>query len=183
MDRTTGDIALLRYIAVHDSGPLMNPMLVEGQIQGGVVQGIGQALSEAMLYSDQGQVQTGSFMDYAAPYAPGLPALVVDTVSTPSASNPLGVRGIGEAPSVAAPAAIANAVHDALASEGVRHIDIPLTPGEGLEGNRAGPPRVRRLMECRAFEWGAARWSGRRGLTQGRRYRPAIARVRESWAC
>ena len=141
VDRTTGDIALLRYIAVHDSGPLMNPMLVEGQIQGGVVQGIGQALSEAMLYSDQGQVQTGSFMDYAAPYAPGLPALVVDTVSTPSASNPLGVRGIGEAPSVAAPAAIANAVHDALASEGVRHIDIPLTPEKvwrAIERGRRG---------------------------------------------
>lgn len=128
VDRTTGDTALLRYAAVHDSGPLMNPMLAEGQIHGGVVQGIGQALSEAMLYDESGQVRTGSFMDYAVPYAAALPPIVVDTVSTPSTSNPLGVRGIGEAPAVAAPAAIANAVHDALAGEGVGNIGLPLTP-------------------------------------------------------
>jgi carbon-monoxide dehydrogenase large subunit len=128
VDRTTGDVALLRYVAVHDSGPLMNPMLAEGQIHGGVVQGIGQALSEAMLYDEGGQVRTGSFMDYAVPYAAGLPPIVVDTVSTPSSSNPLGVRGIGEAPAVAAPAAVANAVHDALVGEGVGSIGLPLTP-------------------------------------------------------
>ena len=124
----TGAVAIVRYVAVHDCGRIINPLLVQGQVHGGIVQGIGQALCEGMVYSPEGQPLTGSLLDYALPRAAGLPALCTDTVETPSPMNPLGSKGVGELPTVAAPAAVANAVLDALAGCGVRHIDTPLTP-------------------------------------------------------
>jgi carbon-monoxide dehydrogenase large subunit len=128
VDPDTGEVAIVRYVAVHDCGRIINPLLVRGQVHGGIVQGIGQALWEGMLYSPEGQPLTGSLLDYALPRAVGLPELSTDTVETPSPMNPLGIKGVGELPTVAAPAAVANAVLDALAGCGVRHIDTPLTP-------------------------------------------------------
>jgi carbon-monoxide dehydrogenase large subunit len=128
VDPDTGEVAIVRYVAVHDCGRIINPLLVRGQVHGGIVQGIGQALCEGMLYSPEGQPLTASLLDYALPRAVGLPELSTDTVETPSPMNPLGIKGVGELPTVAAPAAVANAVLDALAGYGVRHIDTPLTP-------------------------------------------------------
>jgi carbon-monoxide dehydrogenase large subunit len=121
----TGDVKIERYVAVHDCGPMINPKIVRGQIQGGITQGIGQALSEAMVYDDQGQPLTGSFMTYGLPNAEGTPDFILENTETSSPTNPLGIKGIGETPTVAAPVAVANAVMDAL---GIRHIDMPLTP-------------------------------------------------------
>jgi aerobic carbon-monoxide dehydrogenase large subunit len=123
-----GAIKVLKYVAVHDAGRIINPMLAEGQVQGGVVQGIGQALLEGMVYSPEGQPLTGSLMDYALPRASNMPELVLDTMETLSPINPLGSKGIGELPTLATPVAVVNAVMDALSRAGVRHIDTPLTP-------------------------------------------------------
>jgi len=101
--------------------------LVEGQILGGIAQGIGQALSEGMVYSEEGQPLTGSLLDYAIPKAADLPELILDTLETPSPTNPLGAKGIGSVSTVPPPAALANAVVDALSHCGVRHLDTPLT--------------------------------------------------------
>jgi len=128
VDRETGAITLLRYVAVHDCGRIINPKLVEGQMHGGIAQGIGQALTEGIVYSPEGQLLTGSLLDYAIPTAATVPQLILETMETPSPTNPLGVKGIGELPTVAAPAAVTNAVLDALSRLGVRHIDTPLTP-------------------------------------------------------
>ena len=127
VDRATGEVNIVRYVAVHDCGHIINPLLVQGQVHGGIVQGIGQALWEGMVYSPDGQPLTGSLLDYALPVAAGLPEMVTDTIETPSPMNPLGIKGVGELPTVAAPAAVANAVLDALSGFGVRHIDTPLT--------------------------------------------------------
>jgi carbon-monoxide dehydrogenase large subunit len=124
----TGAIRLLHYVAVHDAGRIVNPLLAAGQVQGSVVQGIGQALLENMVYSPEGQPLTGSLLDYAVPRATHVPALTLDTLETLSPLTPLGVKGIGELPTLAAPAAVANAVMDALSHRGIRHIDTPLTP-------------------------------------------------------
>ena len=124
----TGAIRLLHYVAVHDAGRIVNPLLAAGQVHGSVVQGIGQALLEGMVYSPEGQPLTGSLLDYAIPRASQLPALTLDTLETLSPLTPLGVKGIGELPTLAAPAAVANAVMDALSYRGIRHIDTPLTP-------------------------------------------------------
>ena len=124
----TGAVKILNYVAVHDAGRIINPMLAEGQVQGAVAQGIGQALWEGMTYSPEGQPLTATLMDYALPHAQNMPDMTLETVETPSPLNPLGSKGIGELPTVAAPVAVANAVMDALAGVGVRHIDTPLTP-------------------------------------------------------
>ena len=118
----------MNYVAVTDCGRIINPMLVEGQVHGAIVQGIGQALWEGMEYTEHGQPLTGSLMDYAVPMAGALPEMTTDTVETPSPMNALGIKGVGELPTVAAPAAVANAVLDALSGYDVRHIDTPLTP-------------------------------------------------------
>ncbi len=128
VDRETGDVRIVRYVAVNDCGRILNPLLVDGQMHGGIAQGIGQALIEDMAYSQDGQPVTGSLLDYALPVAEGMPDMVLETMETPSPTNPLGVKGVGELPTVAAPAAVANAVMDALRSAGVRHVDTPLTP-------------------------------------------------------
>ncbi|MBI3328192.1 MAG: molybdopterin-dependent oxidoreductase, partial [Nitrospinae bacterium] len=125
--RETGEVKILRYAGVHDCGRLINPKLVEGQIHGGIAQGIGQALTEGIVYSQEGQPLTGSLLDYALPRAQDVPDLILDTMETPSPTNPLGAKGIGSVSTVPSPAAVANGVLDALSSFGVRHIDAPLT--------------------------------------------------------
>lgn len=128
VSRETGEVTILHYVAVHDCGRIINPLVVDGQMHGGIVQGIGQALTEGMVYTADGQPVTGSLLDYAVPKAIAVPSMILATMQTPSPTNPLGARGIGELPTVAAPVAVANAVLDALARVGVRHIDTPLTP-------------------------------------------------------
>jgi carbon-monoxide dehydrogenase large subunit len=127
VDRETGAVTFLRYAAVHDCGRIINPKLVEGQMYGGLAQGLGQALLEGMVYTPEGQPLTGSLLDYALPRAGALPQVIFETMETPSPTNPLGVKGIGELPTVATPVAVTNAIMDALSSVGVRHIDTPLT--------------------------------------------------------
>jgi carbon-monoxide dehydrogenase large subunit len=127
VDRETGAVTFLRYAAVHDCGRIINPKLVEGQMYGGMAQGLGQALLEGMVYTPEGQPLTGSLLDYAIPRAGALPQVILETMETPSPTNPLGVKGIGELPTVATPVAVTNAIMDALSSVGVRHIDTPLT--------------------------------------------------------
>jgi carbon-monoxide dehydrogenase large subunit len=112
---------------VDDCGPLINPMLVAGQVHGGVAQGIGQALMEQAVYDESGQLISGSLMDYALPVAADLPDFQTDHTYTPTESNPWGVKGIGEAGTIAASGAVVNSVVDALSHLGVTHLDMPLT--------------------------------------------------------
>ncbi len=127
VSRETGQVTILRYVGVHDCGRIINPRLVEGQIMGGIAQGLGQALTEDVVYSPAGQPLTGSLLDYALPKAHDIPPLILETVEVPSPTNPLGAKGIGSVSTVPAPAAVANAVLDALTGFGVRHLDTPLT--------------------------------------------------------
>jgi len=127
IDESTGEVDLLRYIAVDDVGKKINPLIVDGQLHGGIAQGVGQALWEAAIYSDDGTLQSGSMLDYALPRAEWLPAFELDETVTPSPVNPLGVKGVGEAGAIASTAAVANAVNDALAPFGIRHLDMPLS--------------------------------------------------------
>ena len=124
----TWEVSILRYVAVDDVGKVINPMIVEGQIQGGVVQGVGQALTEIGVYSDDGQLLSGTLLEYAVPRADLLPGIEVDRIETPSPHNPLGVKGAGEMGTIAATPVVANAVMDALAPLGVTHLELPLTP-------------------------------------------------------
>jgi carbon-monoxide dehydrogenase large subunit len=128
VDRETGRVDLLRYVAVDDCGPQINPMIVEGQIHGGVVQGVGQALWEGAVYDENGQLVTGSLLDYALPRANILPDIDVLSTVTRSPHHPLGVKGIGEAGTIASTAAVYNAVIDALEPFGVHNLTMPLTP-------------------------------------------------------
>lgn len=129
VDPETGEVRILTYVAVDDCGRILNPYLVDAQVQGGLAQGIGQALYEEVLYNeDSGQLLTSTLMDYSLPRADQVPVFVTDTVETPSPHNPLGAKGVGEAGCIAAPPAIVNAVLDALAPLGIITIDMPLTP-------------------------------------------------------
>ena len=129
VDPDTGVVEVIRYAVCDDMGRTINPMIVRGQAQGGVAQGIGQALFERTSYDpDSGQLLAGSFMDYALPRATDLPDIEVDLLEVPCLSNPLGVKGAGEAGAVGSPPAVMNAVLDALASRGVTHLDMPATP-------------------------------------------------------
>jgi carbon-monoxide dehydrogenase large subunit len=128
IDRDTGEIKFLRYVAVDDCGKVVNPLLVEGQVHGGIVQAMGQAMYEEVIYDDQGQLVTGTLMDYAVPKAAMSPRFELDRTETPSPVNPLGVKGVGEAGTIGATPAIVNAIVDALAPFGVRHIDMPIKP-------------------------------------------------------
>ena len=128
VDRDTGHVKIVKYVGVHDCGRIINPMIVEGQVHGAIAPGIGQALTEGMAFTSEGQPLTGSLLDYAVPMAANTPVFETDTVETPSPLTPTGAKGVGELPTVAAPAAVANAVMDALSKVGVRHIDTPLTP-------------------------------------------------------
>ena len=127
VSRSTGTIKIKRYVGVHDAGKIINPMLAEGQVHGAVAQGIGQALLEGMAYDHYGQPLSGSLMDYALPRADNTPNFTFETLETPSPVTTLGVKGIGELPTLAAPPAVVNAVMDALSQTGVRHIDTPLS--------------------------------------------------------
>jgi carbon-monoxide dehydrogenase large subunit len=143
IDEETGHTDLVRYVAVDDVGKKINPMIVDGQLHGGIAQGVGQALWEETVYGDDGQLLSGSLMDYALPRASWLPAFELDETVTPSPVNPLGVKGVGEAGCIASTAAVANAVIDALSPLGIRHLDMPYTPQkvwgaiQGANGGRA----------------------------------------------
>jgi carbon-monoxide dehydrogenase large subunit len=127
VDADTGTVSLLRYIAVDDVGNVINPMIVDGQVHGGIAQGVAQALWEGAEYDESGQLITGSLMSYGLPKAHQLPFFELDRTVTPSPVNPLGIKGVGEAGTIASPPAVVNAVMDALKPFGVRHIDMPLT--------------------------------------------------------
>jgi carbon-monoxide dehydrogenase large subunit len=129
IDPDTGTVRIVRYTVVDDVGRMVNPMLVKGQIHGGIVQGLGQGLFEDLTYdSATGQLLAGSFMDYAMPRADDVPSFEVDAHEVPTKVNPLGAKGVGEAGTVGALPALVNAVNDALAPLGVRHLDMPVTP-------------------------------------------------------
>lgn len=129
IDRETGDIEFVRYVAVDDCGKVINPLLVDGQVHGGIVQSIGQALFEEVVYNEDGQLITGTLMDYAVPRASDIPKqFELDRTETPSPVNPLGVKGVGEAGTIGATPAIVGAVVDALAPFGVKHLDMPIKP-------------------------------------------------------
>jgi carbon-monoxide dehydrogenase large subunit len=141
----TGRVKVVRYCAVDDCGPAINPMVIDGQIHGGIAHAIGQALYEQIVYDADGQLVTGSFVDYALPTAAELPSFELDRTETPSPVNSLGVKGIGEAGTIAASAAVTNAVIDALRPLGVTYMDMPLTPMrvwqaiEEAKGRGSGP--------------------------------------------
>ncbi len=129
VDPDTGAVDMRKYIAVDDCGNVINPMIVDGQIVGGIVQGIAQALFEEVVYDDEsGQMRTGTLTDYMVPTANEIPEMVLERTVTPSPSNELGVKGIGEAGTIAASAAVINAICDALAPFGIKHVDMPASP-------------------------------------------------------
>jgi carbon-monoxide dehydrogenase large subunit len=128
VDRDTGQVQITKYTAVDDCGPLINPLIVEGQVQGGIAHSIGQVLFEQTIYDENGQLLTGEFMDYALPRATDIPDYILGHTVTPSPVNPLGIKGVGEAGTIGATPAIANAVLDALAPLGITHLDLPMTP-------------------------------------------------------
>ncbi|HET9488589.1 MAG TPA: xanthine dehydrogenase family protein molybdopterin-binding subunit [Methylomirabilota bacterium] len=141
VDAETGAVRILRYVAVDDCGVVINPMIVEGQVHGGIAHGVGNALLEEVVYDGAGQLATGSLMDYALPRADQVPRLEVHHVVTPSPLNPLGVKGAGEGGTLPAPAAIANAVADALRPLGVAVTEIPLTSRQMWQCLRAARAR------------------------------------------
>ncbi|MDP6087981.1 MAG: molybdopterin-dependent oxidoreductase, partial [Nitrospinota bacterium] len=146
VDPKTGAVTIQKYVAVDDCGKVINPLLVDGQVQGGIVQGVGQALYEEVVYDENGQLLSGSLMDYGLPKAEDLPRLDLDRTETPTPVNPLGAKGVGEAGTIGSIPAVVNAVIDALAPFGVTHIDMPLKPekiwrlcqGRKVSGGSAG---------------------------------------------
>ena len=137
VDPETGVIEVVKYSCVNDFGTVINPMIVEGQLHGGVVQGIGQALMEMTAYDSEGQLLTGSYMDYALPRAVDAPMFDVADHPVPAKTNPLGVKGCGEAGCAGSLTSIMNAVVDALSEYGIRHIDMPATPYKVWQAIRA----------------------------------------------
>jgi carbon-monoxide dehydrogenase large subunit len=140
VDVETGELRLLRYAAVHDCGRPLNPMVVEGQLHGGIVQGIGAALAEELIYNDAGQLVTGSLMEYGVPRADQVPPLEVIALDFPSTRNELGVKGVGESGIISPVPAIANAVEDALADRGVEITRVPLTTASVWDAIRCAQP-------------------------------------------
>jgi len=140
VDADTGQVDILRYVAVDDVGRVINPLIVGGQFHGGIVQGVGQAMWEGAIYDENGQLVTGSMMDYALPRADHFPPFELDSTETPSPTNPLGVKGAGEAGTIASAPAVVNAVLDALKPLGVTDLDMPMTPyrvWSAIHGNGA----------------------------------------------
>jgi carbon-monoxide dehydrogenase large subunit len=127
VDPETAEITILRYAVLHDCGNLINPMIVEGQIHGGVAQGVGGALYERMAYDDSGQLLNASFMDFLMPYASEVPHIETDHLETPSPLNPLGIKGAGEAGTIPVTATIASAISDA---EGFAIRSMPISPDD-----------------------------------------------------
>jgi carbon-monoxide dehydrogenase large subunit len=146
VDVETGKVEIVRWVAVDDCGPAINPMIIDGQVHGGITHGIGQALFEQIVYDEAGQLVTSTFVDYALPTAAELPSFETDRTETPSPVNQLGVKGVGEAGTIAATPAVVNAVVDALRPLGIDYIDMPLTPMrvweaiQGAQGQGSGPP-------------------------------------------
>jgi aerobic carbon-monoxide dehydrogenase large subunit len=128
VDPETGYVDLLRYIAVDDCGNVINPMIVAGQIHGGIAQGLGQAMLEEAIYDEDGNLLTASLVDYPIPTASDVPTLELGWTTTPTDVNPLGVKGVGEAGTIGSAQTIVNAVVDALTPLGVKHVDMPLRP-------------------------------------------------------
>jgi len=143
VDPDTAGITIVKYVTVHDAGTIINPMIAEGQIYGGALHGLGGALYEELAYSEDGQLLTGTFMDYLVPTASEAPVIEIAHVESPSPLTPLGSKGLGESSSMTVPAVIANAVSDALAPLGVRITELPMTPSrlwELIQAARAGAP-------------------------------------------
>jgi carbon-monoxide dehydrogenase large subunit len=140
IDRDTGALHILRYVAVHDCGRVINPKLLEGQVYGAIAQGLGPALGEMMYYSPEGQPLTGSLLDYALPHARDILPIRTATLETASPTNPLGLKGVGELPTVACTVAVVNAAVDALAGTTVRHLDAPLTAEKLWRAVQGRPP-------------------------------------------
>jgi carbon-monoxide dehydrogenase large subunit len=141
IDRDTGEPRLIKLVAVDDAGNLINPLIVEGQIHGGLAQGIGQALIEEVVYNSDGQLVTGSFMDYAIPRSTDFPRFELDATYTPTPVNPLGAKGVGEAGTLGSTPSIVCAAVDALSEFGVKHIDMMLRPEKLwriIQGQNAG---------------------------------------------
>jgi carbon-monoxide dehydrogenase large subunit len=128
IDRDTGRVQVRDFVSVDDCGVRISPTLVAGQVHGGLAQGIAQALMEEVVYGADGQLITGSLMDYAVPHPEDLPSFRTDQTVTPTPFNPMGAKGIGEAATIGSTPAVANAVVDALRSFGVKHLDMPLKP-------------------------------------------------------
>ena len=140
VDPETGATRIDRFTAIVDAGMVVNPRLLAGQMHGGIVHGLGNALMEEALYDEEtGQLLSGTLMDYALPRADDVPALRVETMATPSPNNILGVKGMGELPTNGAPAALGNAILDALRPLGVRHIDMPITAQKVWQATRRRP--------------------------------------------
>jgi carbon-monoxide dehydrogenase large subunit len=142
IDPETGVTRVVGFTAVDDVGRVINPMIVEGQVQGGVAQGIGQALLEHAVYDSEGQLLSASYMDYTMPRADDLPNITVGTESTLCTHNPLGAKGVGEVGAIGSPPAVINAVVDALRDYGVRHLDMPASPEKIWSIIQANPPRM-----------------------------------------
>jgi CO/xanthine dehydrogenase Mo-binding subunit len=144
VDAETAMVAIRRYVVVHDCGKVINPLIVDGQIQGGVAHGIGNAFYEQLAYDESGQLLSASFMDYLLPTAAEVPDAELSHLETPSPLNPLGVKGVGEAGCIPTGAAFAQAVEDALSDLGVEILEIPLSPNRLFEiiaaARAAGPP-------------------------------------------
>jgi carbon-monoxide dehydrogenase large subunit len=139
VDRETGEVRIRRYVCVDDVGRVINPMIVEGQVHGGVAQGIAQALFEEAVYDADGNLLTGSFVDYTLPGAADLPTIEADRTETPATSNPLGVKGVGEAGAIASTPAVVNAIVDALRPYGVHDVAMPCTPEHVWRALRSAP--------------------------------------------
>ena len=128
MDTETGAVDLVRYIAVDDCGPVINPVIVDGQVHGGVAQGIAAALYEEATYAEDGTLETSSMVNYLVPSAAEFPSFETDRTVTPSTSNPMGVKGIGEAGTIGSAPAVINAIVDALSHLGVTDVPMPASP-------------------------------------------------------
>ena len=137
IDPETGVLTIERYVTVDDCGPVINPMIVDGQVHGGLVQGLSQALFEGAVYDDDGNLLTGSFMDYALPRADSTPPIEAVLMEVPATSHPHGIRPGGEGGTTPALAVVVNAVVDALSEFGVEHVEMPLTPERVLAAIRA----------------------------------------------
>jgi carbon-monoxide dehydrogenase large subunit len=141
IEAETGRLGIERLVWVDDAGTVINPLLAEGQLHGSLAQGLGQVLLEAIVYDREGQLLTGTLMDYAIPRADEVPHVAIEKTCTPSPLNPLGAKGVGEAGCIGIPPAVVNAAVDALAPFGVTRLEMPLTPArlwEALRGARAG---------------------------------------------
>ncbi len=174
IDRDTGEPKLLKLVAVDDAGHLINPLIVEGQIHGGLAQGIGQAMIEEAVYNDDGQLLTGSFMDYAMPRAIDFPQFELHATVTPTPVNPLGAKGVGEAGTLGSTPCIVNAAVDALSEFGVTHIDMMLRPEKLWRIIQRRPVVIPDRIRLRTRDLG-----GRcAGEAEGRRQRRQVPRRR-----